>query len=341
MSDRRSQLESLSIDRDEPEGRGGVSVGVTAVIALVVAGLSAGGTWYFTRSDAPDPAPAAQQPATPPPASEPATPAAASTERTPRSSGLVATGYVVARRQATVSAEITGRISEVLVEEGTVVEAGEVVARLDDVRARIQLQLLEAQREAAQARARSLMAQLAEAERVFERARNLADRDIGSQAAVTAARAQADSLTAQINAARADYQAAAAQVASQEDLVDRHVVRAPFAGVVVAKNAQVGEILSPASAGGGFTRTGVATLVDMASLEIEVDVNEGQIGRVSPGQRVEARLDAYPDWRIAAHVEAIIPTADRARATIQVRVAFDERDDRILPEMAARVIFVE
>ena len=341
MSDRRSQLESLSIDRNEPEGGGGVSVGVTAAIALVVAGLSAGGTWYFTRSNTPDPAPAAQQPATPPPASEPATPAAASTERTPRSSGLVATGYVVARRQATVSAEITGRISEVLVEEGTVVEAGEVVARLDDDRARIQLQLLEAQREAAQARARSLMAQLAEAERVFERARNLADRDIGSQAAVTAARAQADSLTAQIHAARADYQAASAQVASQEDLIDRHVVRAPFAGVVVAKNAQVGEILSPASAGGGFTRTGVATLVDMASLEIKVDVNEGQIGRVSPGQRVEARLDAYPDWRIAAHVEAIIPTADRARATIQVRVAFDERDDRILPEMAARVIFVE
>ncbi|MBO6765191.1 efflux RND transporter periplasmic adaptor subunit [Maricaulis sp.] len=341
MSDRRSQLESLSIDRNEPEGGGGVSIGVTAAIALVVAGLSAGGTWYFTRSGAPDPAPAAQQPATPPPASEPAAPAATSTERTPRSSGLVATGYVVARRQATVSAEITGRISEVLVEEGTVVEAGEVVARLDDDRARIQLQLLEAQREAAQARTRSLMAQLAEAERVFERARSLAERDIGSQAAVTAARAQADSLTAQINAARADYQAASAQVASQEDLVDRHVVRAPFAGVVVAKNAQVGEILSPASAGGGFTRTGVATLVDMASLEIEVDVNEGQIGRVSPGQRVEARLDAYPDWRIPAHVEAIIPTADRARATIQVRVAFDERDDRILPEMAARVIFVE
>ena len=118
-------------------------------------------------------------------------------------------------------------------------------------------------------------------------------------------------------------------------------MRAPFAGVVVAKNAQVGEILSPASAGGGFTRTGVATLVDMASLELEVDVNEGQIGRVSPGQRVEARLDAYPDWRIPAHVEAIIPTADRARATITVRVAFDERDTRILPDMAARVVFVE
>jgi RND family efflux transporter MFP subunit len=340
MSDRRSQLESLSIDRGDDEGRTGVPVGVTAVIALLIGGASAGATWYFTRGEAPEPAqpPAAAQPAQTAP-SEPVSPAPAQTSS--RASGLVASGYVVARRQATVSAEITGRISDVLVEEGTVVEDGEVVARLDDERARIQLQLLEAQREAAAARTRSLLAQLAEAERVAARAQTLAERSIGSEAAVTAARAQADSLTAQINAARADYQAADAQVESQEDLVDRHIVRAPFAGVVVAKNAQVGEILSPASAGGGFTRTGVATLVDMDSLELEVDVNEGQIGRVTPGQRVEARLDAYPDWRIPAHVEAIIPTADRARATITVRVAFDERDDRILPDMAARVVFVE
>ncbi|MEA1941296.1 MAG: efflux RND transporter periplasmic adaptor subunit [Pseudomonadota bacterium] len=346
MPDRRSQLESLSIDRDAPEGRSGVPLGVTVIIALVVAGLSAGGTWYLTGGASSEPGSPPADPARSP-AEEPATPSpstpspAPSDTRSPRASGLVATGYVVARRQATVSAEITGRISEVLVEEGTVVEDGQVVARLDDERAQIQLGLLEAQRNAAASRTRSLIAQLAEARRVLDRAERLAEREIGSEAAVTAARAQADSLTAQIEAARADYQAAAAQVASQEDLIERHVVRAPFAGVVVAKNAQVGEILSPASAGGGFTRTGVATLVDMASLEIEVDVNEGQIGRVSPGQRVEARLDAYPDWRIPAHVEAIIPTADRARATIQVRVAFDERDDRILPEMAARVIFVE
>lgn len=347
MPDRRSQLESLSIDRDEPEGRSGVPLGVTVIVAIIVAALSAGGTWYFTGGSSSGPASPPAEPAPRSPSEEPAAPSqsaptpAPSDTRAPRTSGLVATGYVVARRQATVSAEITGRISEVLVEEGAVVEDGEVVARLDDERARIQLQLLQAQRDAAVARPRSLIAQLAEARRVLERAERLAERGIGSEAAVTAARAQADSLTAQIEAARADYQAAAAQVESQEDLIDRHVVRAPFAGVVVAKNAQVGEILSPASAGGGFTRTGVATLVDMASLEIEVDVNEGQIGRVSPGQRVEARLDAYPDWRIPAHVEAIIPTADRARATITVRVAFDERDDRILPEMAARVIFVE
>lgn len=340
MSDRRSQLESLSIDRDEGGSSGGVSIVTTLVVAVVFAVISAGATWYLTRSAAPAPQPVAAV-ETPAPAEAPAEAAATPARAAPRSSGLVATGYVVARRQATVSAEITGRISELLVEEGARVEEGQVLARLDDTRARIQLELLIAQRNAAAARPHSLMAQLAEAQRVLERATTLAERNIGSEAAVTAARTQFESLTAQIEASRADYQAVAAQVRSQEDLIDRHIVRAPFAGIVIAKNAQVGEILSPASAGGGFTRTGVATLVDMESLEIEVDVNEGQIGRVTPGQRVEARLDAYPDWRIPAHVEAIIPTADRARATITVRVAFDERDGRILPDMASRVIFVE
>ena len=340
MSDRRSQLESLSIDRDEGGSSSGVSIVTTLVVAVVFAAISAGATWYLARSAAPAPQPVAAV-ETPAPAEAPAEAAATPARAAPRSSGLVATGYVVARRQATVSAEITGRISELLVEEGARVEEGQVLARLDDTRARIQLELLIAQRNAAAARPHSLMAQLAEAQRVLERATTLAERNIGSEAAVTAARTQFESLTAQIEASRADYQAVAAQVRSQEDLIDRHIVRAPFAGIVIAKNAQVGEILSPASAGGGFTRTGVATLVDMESLEIEVDVNEGQIGRVTPGQRVEARLDAYPDWRIPAHVEAIIPTADRARATITVRVAFDERDGRILPDMASRVIFVE
>jgi HlyD family secretion protein len=342
MSDRRSQLESLSIDREDESAPGGISIPVMIAIVLIFSALSAGGTWYLMRSAAPEAQPVAALPAPAPASETPAeSPAPASARPAPRTSGLVATGYVVARRQATVSAEITGRISELLVEEGARVEQGQVLARLDDTRARIQLDLLMAQREAAATRPRALLAQLNEAQTVLQRAETLAAREIGSQAAVTAARAQVDSLTAQISAARADYQAVAAQVRAQEDLIDRHIVRAPFSGIVIAKNAQVGEILSPASAGGGFTRTGVATLVDMESLEIEVDVNEGQIGRVTPGQRVEARLDAYPDWRIPAHVEAIIPTADRARATITVRVAFDERDTRILPDMASRVIFVE
>lgn len=337
MTDRSAQLHSLSIDRDEPEARSGASFVTVLGLIVVTAAVTAALMWFFVTPQAPAPV------ATPVAASTPA--AVQTTADTPapaaRTSGLVASGYVVARRQATVSAEITGRIRDVLVEEGTVVEAGQVLARLDDTRALIQLDLLQSQLNSASARIRSLDAQLAEARLVATRAGDLAARDIGPQANVSATQAQVDSLTAQLAAARSDRAAAAVMVVSQQDLIERHIVRAPFAGVVIAKNAQVGEILSPASAGGGFTRTGVATLVDMDSLEIEVDVNEGQIGRVTPGQRVEARLDAYPDWRIPAHVEAIIPTADRSRATIQVRVAFDERDDRILPDMAARVIFVE
>jgi len=240
-----------------------------------------------------------------------------------------------------VSAEITGRIREVLIEEGAVVAAGDVLARLDDERARLDLDLYEAQAQATDARVQSLLAQRGEAQVQLERAERLVGAGYATEASITALQAQRDSLGSQLAAARADAAAARARLASQVDFVDRHVVRAPFAGAVIAKNAQVGEILSPVSAGGGFTRTGIATLVDMESLELEVDVNEGQIQRVAAGQPVEAVLDAYPDWRIPARVEAIIPTADRARATIQVRVALLERDGRVLPDMAARVTFLE
>ncbi|WP_421789084.1 efflux RND transporter periplasmic adaptor subunit [Hyphobacterium sp.] len=314
------------------------------IIALVFAAIGAGGGWYVSGmgdETAPPQQAASATTSTPADSTESAADPSSSPAVAPRPSGLVASGYVVARRQATVSAEITGRIREILFEEGTQVEAGQVLARLDDTRARLTLEELRARLSSSRSRIGSLSAQLDEARIVLERAQRLAENNIGSEAAVTSAQAQVDSLEAQIRTARADVSAAEVQVRSQEDLVDRHVVRAPFAGVVIAKNAQIGEILSPASAGGGFTRTGVATLVDMASLEIEVDVNEGQIQRVSPGQRVEAVLDAYPDWDIPSHVEAIIPTADRSRATIQVRVAFDERDNRILPDMAARVTFLE
>ncbi|WP_339740705.1 efflux RND transporter periplasmic adaptor subunit [uncultured Maricaulis sp.] len=339
MTDRSAQLHSLSIDRDEPEPRSGISL-ITMLSLLVGAIIATAAVmWFFVTPPAPAPAAA---PVTTAATTSTTTPSeATSPAPAPRTSGLVASGYVVARRQATISAEITGRIRDVLVEEGTRVEEGQVLALLDDTRARIQLDLLQSQLNAATARIRSLDAQLAEARLVATRASELAARDIGPEANVSATRSQVDSLVAQLAAARADREAAAVMVTSQQDLVERHIVRAPFAGIVIAKNAQIGEILSPSSAGGGFTRTGVATLVDMESLEIEVDVNEGQIGRVTPGQRVEARLDAYPDWRIPAHVEAIIPTADRSRATIKVRVAFDERDNRILPDMASRVIFME
>ena len=348
MSDERTErLQSLSIDRSEPDARGGVPL--LAVIAMVVVALviGAGGAWVFAGGmrDTAEPtlreASAAPAAASPTPGSGEPAAAAPTSAPTPRASGLVASGYVTARRQATVSAEITGRISAVLIEEGDLVEPGEVVARLDDERARLDLRLLEAQLESVRRRVDSTQARLVEAEAALRRTERLVESGFASPAALDTDRARLDSLTADLQAGRADVLATRVRIESQADFVDRHVVRAPFGGVVIAKNAQVGEILSPASAGGGFTRTGVATLVDMDSLELEVDVNENQIQRVQPGQSVEAVLDAYPDWRIPARVEAIIPTADRARATIQVRVALEERDARILPDMAARVTFRE
>lgn len=344
--DRRDQLRSLSIDRNgEPERSGGVPLPVMLAGMVVSAALAGGAAWFLLQGSgnaepAPAPAQTAQAPANAPSGSA-QTAEAPAAPRAPRAAGLVASGYVVARRQATVSAEITGRIAEVLVEEGTRVEAGEILARLDDTRARLDLELIQSQITAADARVRSLDFQTREARRVSERASRLFERDIAAEATMTAAEAQQASLQAQLRAAQAELDSARVRQTSQEDLIARHVVRAPFAGVVIAKNAQVGEILFPGSAGGGFTRTGVATLVDMDSLEIEVDVNEGQIQRVTPGQRVETILDAYPNWRIASRVEAIIPTADRSRATIKVRVALEERDARILPDMAARVTFIE
>ncbi len=343
MTDTREKLQSLAIDRDEG-GSGGAGMGALAGVGVLALLIGAGLGWTLKPApDAPAPAPpAASEPAraASPASAEPASASPAPAARA-RASGLVASGYVVARRQATVSAEITGRISEVLIEEGAEVTAGQVLARLDDTRARFDLATARAGLAASRDTVRSLEAQLREAEIVVERAERLVEREFASEATLTAAQASRDSLAARLEAARADVERDEAVVDSAEDFIDRHVVRAPFSGVVIAKNAQVGEILSPVSAGGGFTRTGVATLVDMDSLEIEVDVNEGQIQRVSPGQPVEAVLDAYPDTPLEARVEAIIPTADRARATIQVRVAFVERDARILPDMAARVTFLE
>ena len=341
--ERKAQLQSLRIEREEDAPRGGVPLPAVIAIAVAAALIAAIAVWLLLpRGSAPESAEtqAAAQTAASPAGGEGES-AAPAQSAPPRAGGLAASGYVVARRQATVSAEITGRIQEILFEEGAEVEKGQVLARLDDERARYDLALAQARAASAGANIEALRAQYTEAENVFRRASRLAEQQAGAEANVTAARAQLDSLAAQIQASRAELNVARTQAASAEDYVDRHIIRAPFAGVVIAKNAQVGEILSPVSAGGGFTRTGVATLVDMASLEIEVDVNEGQIQRVSAGQRVEAVLDAYPDWRIPAHVEAIIPTADRARATIQVRVAFDERDSRILPDMAAQVTFLE
>ena len=250
---------------------------------------------------------------------------------------LVASGYVVARRRATVAAEITGRVAEVLVEEGMVVQKGQLLARLDDTLASTDYATANSRIESASAAVTSTRAQLADAERIQKRTADLAAAHLVSEADVTKADTQAADLKAQLARSEAELTTARSDAKHQLEVLGKHRIVAPFAGVVVDKNAQPGEIISPMSAGGGFTRTGICTLVDMDSLEIEVDVNEAYISRVKPEQSVTATLDAYPDWSIPARVIAIVPTANREKATVRVRIAIVSKDPRILPDMAVKV----
>jgi RND family efflux transporter MFP subunit len=252
---------------------------------------------------------------------------------------LNASGYVTARRQATVSSKFTGRVTDVLIEEGMRVEEGQVLARLDDSNLQPALALAEAQQQSARRGVEETQALLTEAVLNFERMQNLVGRELASQAELDRSRALARSLEAQLERKKADVEVADRQVDIYRQQIEDTIIRAPFGGIVVAKNAQPGEMISPVSAGGGFTRTGIGTIVDMASLEIEIDVNEAYINRVEAEQAVVATLDAYPDWQIPCHVIAIIPTADRQRATVEVRVGFDELDPRILPDMGVKVAF--
>ncbi len=253
---------------------------------------------------------------------------------------LDASGYVVARRQATVSSKITGKVREVRVEEGMRVEAGQVVATLDDSTEQAQLELALSQVKAARAQLKEIHAQLGNARLERDRLRGLLDRKLTSQASVDAAVAKYDELEARLATGGENVGVAERNVELVRDALSNMTIRAPFAGMVVTKDAQPGEMISPVSAGGGFTRTGICTIIDTDSLEIEVDVNEAYIQRVDAGQRVSAVLDAYPDWRIPAEVLAIIPTADRQKATVRVRVGFLERDPRILRDMGVKVSFL-
>jgi HlyD family secretion protein len=254
---------------------------------------------------------------------------------------LNASGYVTARRQATVSSKFTGRVTEVLIEEGMLVEQDQVLARLDDANIRASFQLAAAQLVSAQRSLKETDVLLQEARVNFDRTNRLVEQELASEVELDRSRALADSLDAQLQRKRADIDVASRQLDIYRQQLEDTIIRAPFAGVVVAKNAQPGEMISPISAGGGFTRTGIGTVVDMSSLEIEIDVNEAYINRVKPGQGVVATLDAYPAWKIPCHVIAIIPTADRQRATVEVRVGFDELDQRILPDMGVKVAFQE
>jgi len=254
---------------------------------------------------------------------------------------LDASGYVTARRQATVSAKITGKVAEVLIEEGMRVKEGDVLARLDDTEARAQFALAKAQLTAARAQLAEIRVQLVQAERDYARQRGLADRQLISTQALEAALTQRDMFRARLASTEEQVRVAQESVVVAQVQLDNTVVRAPFSGVVVAKAAQPGEMISPISAGGGFTRTGIGTVVDMDSLEIQVDVNEAFINRVKPDQPVEAMLNAYPAWKIPGEVIAIIPTADRSKATVKVRIAIKLRDPRIVPDMGVRVAFLD
>jgi RND family efflux transporter MFP subunit len=254
---------------------------------------------------------------------------------------LDATGYVTARREATVSFKVTGKLADVLIEEGDRVEQGQKLATLDDIDQRTQLRLAQARLDAMQAQLGQLEAEAEQAQRDLKRQQDLNERKLTPIQTLEDARTRAASLAAQLLAQRRQIDVAAAERQVAQVDLDNTVIHAPFTGVVVAVSAQPGEIVSPISAGGGFTRTGICTIVDMDSLEIEVDVNESYINRVRPGQPVSAVLDAYPDWKIPAEVIAIIPTADRSKATVKVRIALKEKDARIVPDMGARVSFLQ
>jgi RND family efflux transporter MFP subunit len=257
-----------------------------------------------------------------------------------QASVLNASGYVTARRRATVSSKVTGKVVEVNVEEGMAVREGQVLARLDAATLRAQLELTRAQRDAARRAVPETEVRLAEAELTLGRRERLQADGLVTEADLDQARAEVNSLRARLAAAREQVTVAERQVALQETELDNTIIRAPFSGVAISKDAQPGEMVSPVSAGGGFTRTGISTIVDMSSLEIEVDVNESYINRVTRGQPVTAVLDAYPDWSIPAKVITLVPTADRQKATVLVRIAFDALDPRILPDMGVKVTFL-
>lgn len=321
-------LNELRIDhaqRDEDEG--GVPRWVWAAVAvLVVLALVGGGAWWLLGSR--------------PISVQVATAAAPGAGGASANAVLQATGYVTARRRATVSTQITGTLTEVLIEEGDHVKQGQVLARLEDSTQRAQLNSAKANVDAAQAQVAQAQAQVAQARADAQRQQELVASGMTTKQAAEQARTGLATASAVLEARRREVDAAKAQYAQAKVNFDYTVVHAPFTGVITEKAAQVGEIVSPLSAGGGFTRTGVGTIVDMDSLEVDVDVNEAYIGQVKPDMPCEAVLDAYPDWKIPAHVVAIVPSADRGKATVKVRVALEQKDARIVPDMGVRVSFL-
>lgn len=318
-----NDLSALRIEREPLNTGGGRSV--KWVVLLMILGGAGGGAWYWLNRERPV-----------------EVEVVAVTERAAgtQASVLNASGYVTARRRATVSSKVTGKVIEVNVEEGMAVREGQVLARLDDSTLQAGITLARAQLQATRLAVPEIDVRLAEARINLQRQERLMKDGLTTPSAIDQAQAEVNSLSARINSVREQVTVAQSQVALQQTAIDDMVIRAPFSGVALSKDAQPGEMVSPVSAGGGFTRTGISTIVDMRSLEIEVDVNESYINRVSAGQPVTAVLDAYPDWQIPAKVIAVVPTADRQKATVLVRIGFTALDPRILPDMGVKVTFL-
>ena len=316
-------LSALKIEREPLDPRGGGWV--KWVVLLVFLAAAGGGAWYFFNRERPIQVEVGT-----------VTERAAGTQ----ASVLNASGYVTARRRATVSSKVTGKVIEVNVEEGMEVREGQVLARLDDSTLQAALRLYRAQLEAAKRQIPESEVRLAQARVQLQRQERLRKEGLNTPNDIDNARADVDSLVARIASLQEELKVAESQIAMQETAIDDTIIRAPFSGVAISKDAQVGEMISPVSAGGGFTRTGICTIVDMRSLEIEVDVNESYINRVRGSQPVTAVLDAYPDFQIPASVIAVVPTADRQKATVLVRIGFKQLDPRILPDMGVKVTFL-
>ncbi len=322
MAGDKSTLDELRIDRSTPVK---TSKGPFIFIALIVLGLAAAAAWWWLPGRAQ--------------ALEVRTITAREISAGGSRTLLNASGYVVARREATVSSKVTGKVTELLIEEGMKVKEGQILARLDTSNVEANLHLAEAQLEVAKTTLLETQVRLRESDLELRRVTNLTKNKIASQADLDHAEAEFNSTKARLDRLQAEVSVADRQVGLWTQQMDDAVIRAPYAGVVTSKNAQPGEMISPISAGGGFTRTGICTIVDMDSQEIEVDVNESYINRVEADQPVQATLDAYADWKIPCKVIAIVPTADRQKATVRVRVAFEKLDPRILPHMGVKVAF--
>jgi HlyD family secretion protein len=335
MTENKSKLlRSLTIDRSASDtrrtSRRGLLISVGVVACFIVA-LAAFAMSEFRMQDRPKET--ASQPAAPQPQQ------AQAATNSSESGNLAASGYVVARRKATVAAEITGKVVEVFIDEGMTVTNGQIVARLDSVLAEKDYELAQSRVEAADAAIAAITADLQDATRIMSRVHTLSQKNFATEADLTKAQARVGVLSAQLRQAQSQFETAKIDAKRSGSVLDKHKIRAPFAGVVIDRSAQPGEMISPMSVG-GFTRTGICTIVDMDSIEIEVDVNEAFIGRVVAGGAVNAVLDAYPDWTIPASVIAIVPAANREKATVKVRIRFVQKDPRILPDMAVKVNFL-